>query len=158
MHVKMSAEAQFMLKNKIDLYSWIEVTHSQLLKRPKGKSLTHTTCQIEVGVNEEWMRVIKDKIVTPPCLYATFDLEMISPTVKGIPRAFRPGDKITSCSIRLDREGQAKPMSRMVLMLGSCDPIDGVDVFCFQTVIVFFLLVLICLSNFLYTCLPYVGA
>lgn len=92
-----------------------------------------------------FIKLDKELIDVPPCLYGTLDLEMISP-LGGFARAERPSDKIGCGSIRLQKHGKnanyfeqkqyththtpklsgtKEALERIVLMLGQSDPIPG---------------------------------
>lgn len=63
----------------------------------------------------------------PPLVFASWDIECVSLTGK-FPNADLPGDKIITIGTAFQRYGEPEPYKRVVVALGTCDDIPGVDV------------------------------
>ena len=71
--------------------------------------------------NWDMWKIDKETIEVPPCISATLDLEMISPSL-GFARADRPNDLIVCGALRFQRQGTNETLARIVFMLDTVTP------------------------------------
>jgi len=90
-----------------------------------------TTCKIEASC--KWENIHPhDAPGTAPFVLASWDIEAMS-TTGGFPDANLQGDVVFQIATTFQRFGEQEPYLRHIVNLGTCDPIDGVEVQCVTT-------------------------
>jgi len=121
---------RFMIDKKISGGGWVEV--------PKGAwkhcAVIKTTCQIEVeakwhhvhgknDASDEWMAIAPLRILS-------FDIECLNRRDASFPQAEK--DEVIQISNVVKLQGSELPIIKNIFVLGTCAPIQGVDVRCFK--------------------------
>ena len=91
-----------------------------------------TTC-CDINIQTHWKKLIKSEESTIAGFkIASYDLECTSED-GSFPQAERAGDKIIQIGTTFSRYGEQDCYRKHIITLGSCDPIEGVDVESYET-------------------------
>lgn len=87
----------------------------------------------DIKIETEWVNLNPiEKNIFAPFKICSFDIECTS-SDGGFPMAKRPEDKIIMIGSTFSRYGNQECYYKNIIVLGSCDPIDGVDVECYDS-------------------------
>lgn len=90
-----------------------------------------TFCAVDVSCTWQHVHALQRDTVAPLVL-ASFDIEANSADGRSFPDADAPGNEVIQVAVVFQRLGESGPYRRVLLSLGTCDPIDGVNVHCFN--------------------------
>lgn len=90
-----------------------------------------TTCQVEASCR--WDNIHPHECPqTAPFVLASWDIEAMS-TTGGFPNPDLQGDVVFQIATTFQRFGEEEPYLRHIVNLGTCDPLDGVELQCVDT-------------------------
>lgn len=118
---------RFMHHQNIKPCGWVQIANPIHFQSPV--SLT----DIAVSVNYRNISPVIDDNTISKLIIASFDIECYSEDGNTFPQATNDNDAIIQIATTFNRYGEIDCFYKSILVLGSCDPIDGVDVFTFET-------------------------
>lgn len=90
----------------------------------------------DINVKTRWTSLVpikgREEVDMSPFTIAAFDIECVSED-GSFPQAKRDGDKIIMIATTFSRYGEDDCFYKHIAVLGSCNPIDGVDVECCES-------------------------
>lgn len=108
---------------------WMQATQC----KPIPSNQKQTTCDIEVTCAWTNIDPVTDmSSQSAPFVMASWDIEAMS-TTGGFPSADLAGDVVFQIATTFQRFGHPEPHLRHLINLGTCDPIDGVEIVCVQS-------------------------
>lgn len=120
---------RFMHEREIDSCGWVRVKAGDY-KFLKGRLAT-STCEYDIVTN--WDNIYRDDNTNiTKWIVASFDIECTSGD-GSFPQAIRDSDKIIQIGTTFNYYGEDECFYKHIVTLGSCDPIEGVDVESYDT-------------------------
>nr|UQT64504.1 ORF9 [Human gammaherpesvirus 8]UQT64587.1 ORF9 [Human gammaherpesvirus 8] len=117
---------RFVLDHGFSTFGWYECSNPA----PRTQARDSWT-ELEFDCSWEDLKFIPERTEWPPYTILSFDIECMGE--KGFPNATQDEDMIIQISCVLHTVGNDKPYTRMLLGLGTCDPLPGVEVFEFPS-------------------------
>ena len=117
---------RFLHIQDINASGWVELK--------KYKKLPSSEFNVDIAIEAIWTDVLSVKTDTSiaPLKILSYDIECTS-SDDGFPQAMREGDKIIQIGSTFSLNGSEECYYKHIVTLGSCDPIDGVDVESYDT-------------------------
>jgi len=119
-------ELQLMHYRNLAAAGWMRVAKGSRV--PPSRRVSH--CDLEVEARWTDLHPAPDVVAAPPLVLVSWDLECYSPD-GSFPDADEPACPIIQIGSTFQRFGEPEPYLRTVLVLGTCDPVEGVEVTCF---------------------------
>ena len=119
---------RFMHIHNINSAGWINIAKNNYKYNDDDSS----SCDINIKCNWKAVENIKDLTSIAPFKICSFDIECTSGDGT-FPQATRESDKIIQIGSVFSRYGSSEIYKKNIITLGSCDPIDGVEVESYKT-------------------------
>jgi DNA polymerase elongation subunit (family B) len=115
---------RFMHIRDLEACGWAKVPH----KKYKLYDEVSSPSINDINATTKWTNILKvDDSSISPIVIASYDIECTSGD-GSFPQANRDTDKVIQIGTTFSRYGESECFYKHIITLGSCDPIDGVDV------------------------------
>ncbi|AAG13396.2 DNA polymerase, partial [Caprine gammaherpesvirus 2] len=121
------APTRFIIDNKFSTFGWYTCHHWSA--RPSDRRDSHTQLEYDCAVSD--VQFHSERVDWPHYNILSFDIECLGE--RGFPSAERDEDIIIQISCTIWAVGSEGDPRRILLCVGTCDPLEGIDVYEFPS-------------------------